>query len=969
MVKCRICGRKFFHVTNTHLKTHSISINEYKDHFPNSLLVSKRTRDKNRENFIKSSTGRPRPDMKILMETNNPMKNPEIAKKQGQTRKDLIASGKINGQVLMQRINNLPSDNEKLVIDIFKNLNFPLKYVGDGSLWIGNHNPDFINEELKIAVELDLDGNMSRKHWNKQEEREKDFLKYGYKLVYLISKDEELIKEWLSPFFMGPKWIRIKSIKRISYPDKYYVYNFECKPGNNYFANRILVHNCFSYFFKSNNPTITNLTLRPVNVQRMIKALEGKPVDRRNRTIYEHFYKKKFLLHWGGLADPFCNFEVTNRIGYPLMEALGELNYPTLFSFKGKALLKPLYEKLFEKYSKQKNFAFQISMVTASDKQAKEIEIGVPAPSVRLKIIKILSDMGYWCLDKNTEVFHKVENSPQIRKSTLETLYKTGNSILVNCNGAWKKAKPIRIPYDDCWYKITLRNGSEITEIDKHLNFTFEGIKKGENIKEGDYLLVSNKSMNWDCDRGSYELGRFIGFWIAEGCYINENGIKFTFNSNEVEYIKFVVDFSKKLGGGVSIATVDNYTDVCVYSPYLKQLVDYFVSRTNLCSTIEMKEICYSMSRNFRKGVFNGWVEGDGNDKLQIYSISKNLLKDMFVLANTLGIKCSLGDNFLQACDVFTKNAKVYKINANTGINHSIYSKVVKVEKFYNRRFKFAYCLEVPDGNRFELANGIITHNCILRLRPFIIGITDDTIDELLAKALEAGIKGVSMEFFAMDARANEGMRLRYKWLGNQIGVGDKLMEFFGKVSPNNRGGYRRLNRDIKEEWAKRVFVFCQKNNLVFGCSDPDFKELNTSGSCCAMPDHYPENPLLENWTRNQLTYHLKEARKEYHLTGKKPLLYFDKVYPKSATYLNEPMFRDDHVGVIGLNSEHRKAVSLHFMILHYWLNTKSPANPMNYFDGKLHPVKEDSKGYMVYEYVPSPYEETWVEQGIDLRR
>ena len=56
-------------------------------------------------------------------------------------------------------------------------------------------------------------------------------------------------------------------------------------------------------------------------------------MDVKTRRYYEAFYKKKFLLHWGGLADPFCNFEKSNRKGYKLLKALGEENYPTLFSF------------------------------------------------------------------------------------------------------------------------------------------------------------------------------------------------------------------------------------------------------------------------------------------------------------------------------------------------------------------------------------------------------------------------------------------------------------------------------------------------------------------------------------------------------------------------------------------------------------------------------------------------------------
>ncbi len=39
-VKCQICNKEFKQITYAHLKHHNITINEYKDLFPNSELVS-----------------------------------------------------------------------------------------------------------------------------------------------------------------------------------------------------------------------------------------------------------------------------------------------------------------------------------------------------------------------------------------------------------------------------------------------------------------------------------------------------------------------------------------------------------------------------------------------------------------------------------------------------------------------------------------------------------------------------------------------------------------------------------------------------------------------------------------------------------------------------------------------------------------------------------------------------------------
>lgn len=411
---------------------------------------------------------------------------------------------------------------------------------------------------------------------------------------------------------------------------------------------------CFAYFFKANNPAIkgsaTGMDLTAVDAKKLISALEGKPLNKRQEMFYELFYKRKFLFHWGGLADPFDGFEAKNGVGYEIMSALGDLNYPTLFSFKGPTIFQKKYLDLFEKYSHQNNFAFQASVICADEKMASKVEVGVPSPFRRLEALKILSGMGYWT---------------------------------------------------------------------------------------------------------------------------------------------------------------------------------------------------------------------------------------------------------------------------------------------------------------------------ILRLRPYIIGISDESIDLLLEKALESGINAISMEFYALDSRATGEARKRYEWMGKLIGTPD-LMEYFKKLSPMERGGYRRLNRLVKESHVKKVYKFCMEHGLEFGCSDPDFKELTTTGSCCGMPDKFKRNPLMENWTRQQLTYHVKEARMLYHRTGKLKRLRFDEVYVDEP-YFDRAGLSHDHVCETNLCAADRKNLTYRKILKNYWNNLNSYANPCNYLHGKVLPCGVDENEDLVYVYNPMDYEKRWVEEGINL--
>lgn len=410
---------------------------------------------------------------------------------------------------------------------------------------------------------------------------------------------------------------------------------------------------CFAYMQKTNNSSFST-KVHSVNPDKLIPMINGEPKGYREKAFYRHFVEKRFLLHWGGMADPFCNFERTNRIGYDLINALGKANYPTLFSFKGNTIWRPLYRRLFSKYASQKNFAFQVSIISPSDEMSRKVEIGVPVTSERIKTIKMLSDMGY-------------------------------------------------------------------------------------------------------------------------------------------------------------------YT--------------------------------------------------------------------------------------------------------------------------------------------------------ILRLRPFIIGITDDGLEEMLYRCKEAGIKAISTEFVAIDIRSNASLLKRYKWLGELIGTKNTI-GYFKALSPKERGGYMRLNRLVKENFVKIMYKFCIENDILFACSDPDFKELNMSGSCCGMPDEYPENPELQNWTTNQLTYHLKEARRIYHQKGRITQFKFTDVFkPDQDTYLQEKQFGQDHICVSDMTASERHDLNYGEVAHRVWNNLRSPSNPRNYFHGKMMPIRADEKDDLVYVYNPSEFEQRWAEEGIDLTK
>jgi G:T-mismatch repair DNA endonuclease (very short patch repair protein) len=76
-----------------------------------------------------------------------------------------------------------PNKPEKILINLLKN---KFKYIGDGAIWIGGFNPDFINSKQNKIIELYGD------YWhNRKDAKERDKLriptykKYGYKTLII----------------------------------------------------------------------------------------------------------------------------------------------------------------------------------------------------------------------------------------------------------------------------------------------------------------------------------------------------------------------------------------------------------------------------------------------------------------------------------------------------------------------------------------------------------------------------------------------------------------------------------------------------------------------------------------------------------------------------------------------------------------------------------------------------------------
>lgn len=381
MVKCEICGNFFKWISNTHLKQHCLTVKEYQKKFPDGAICSEENLKMRSQIMMGKNIGNDRPDARRRMINENPMKNKDVCLKMGETRRDKIASGKIDAL------------KELIVQNIFVKHGIPLTYVGDGQKWLGNHCPDFVCEERKIVLELDLD---FMRH-----EEEKKFLKehyqsYGYFLILLATVIEKDVVNWVNPFFQGARWVKIKNIRKEKTKGRKKVYNFHVSPNNNYFADRFLVHNCFADSFRAslytsffdNSKTLGIRYCKPEFFKpELDNLLNGKGKGEVARAI-----KLRIPARIGIRFEDFFPLEGKRGIAKELLKYLADVNYPVMINTKSDLVGREDY--VAELVRNKAGAAVHITMISSDEELLKKLEPGAPSFEKRLQAARALSDAG-----------------------------------------------------------------------------------------------------------------------------------------------------------------------------------------------------------------------------------------------------------------------------------------------------------------------------------------------------------------------------------------------------------------------------------------------------------------------------------------------------------------------------------------------------------------------------------------------
>lgn len=146
---------------------------------------------------------------------------------------------------------------------------------------------------------------------------------------------------------------------------------------------------CFSYYQKSHtHPDSENYQNTPptcVNVSKIRQMFHHEPELTGTQRQFSPYIKQRLTMQWGGLADPFDEYERKHGIGLKVLRVLKSLDYPICFSTKAVWWLQD--KRYTELFQGQKNWNCKFSIINLDAKVAAKMEIGCPTPQARLRAI------------------------------------------------------------------------------------------------------------------------------------------------------------------------------------------------------------------------------------------------------------------------------------------------------------------------------------------------------------------------------------------------------------------------------------------------------------------------------------------------------------------------------------------------------------------------------------------------------
>lgn len=231
-----------------------------------------------------------------------------------------------------------------------------------------------------------------------------------------------------------------------------------------------------------------------------------------------------------------------------------------------------------------------------------------------------------------------------------------------------------------------------------------------------------------------------LGLYAAEGGVDGVNGnerITFNLGHTEGHYAQLIKEHILDIFGvDTEIYQVPSKPTVLYARIHSKIIANFFkyLIKGNTYTKSLSKEF-FTSSKSVRLSLLHGWIDGDGHenkDRLSATTVSKSLIEDMFSIANSCGLRATIGIRpEYESDDVFHKESYNLSIGVSSGIDiipnirikNKIYTKhklltslgqaaKVKSVELCEPEEAYVYCIEVDVDHSF-ISEGYICHNCV----------------------------------------------------------------------------------------------------------------------------------------------------------------------------------------------------------------------------------------------------------------
>ena len=328
------------------------------------------------------------------------------------------------------------------------------------------------------------------------------------------------------------------------------------------------------------------------------------------------------------------------------------------------------------------------------------------------------------CLNPTTYVFTK-DRYGRIKRNRIGDLENPiGQEVLTE--DGWKEIKEFyELDWNDKLIDITLANGHKISVTPDHPTVIRRNSKiqvvLAEEVIQSDELPYKPQEVKGI--GGTYELGYAIGLFGADGSYNGERAISYVFNEQETESKEKIKSFFTSLGFVCNEFHDKNAKAIRlqVGSKSAVEFMKRYVSKDKI-----LQNPCYNLSIEARKGIIDGWRQGDGNKNNNvIYASRISSLMSLLDLATITGYSTTLttrnrkgynGISQLSHSYVRKIDNKIYVKKGSTNIPIKSEDGIfwipilnIKESKKVNKVYDFQVN---SDKHWFSISNGIITHNC-----------------------------------------------------------------------------------------------------------------------------------------------------------------------------------------------------------------------------------------------------------------